>query len=145
MAGREDQAQHVVGGRVLRLASGPHWLAFGLARLDSSQTLHDRLLLDEGPFPPQPVDRAVARNPGDPGARVVRQPVRRPALERDDERLLDRLLGEVEVAENADQRRDRPSRLTPEQAVDDSSLIGGPRDYEAASTLPSAGSKPNCS
>ena len=38
------------------------------------------------------------------------------------ERVLDRVLGEVEVAEGADQRRDRPPRLTPEQAVDD--LVG---------------------
>ena len=45
--------------------------------------------------------------------------VARPALERDHERVLDRLLGEVEVAEDADQGRDRPSRLAPEQAVDD--------------------------
>ena len=50
---------------------------------------------------------------------IVRYAVDRPALERDDERLLHRLLGGVEVAEDADQGRDRPSRLVPEQAVDD--------------------------
>ena len=43
----------------------------------------------------------------------------RPHLERRDERLLDGLLGEVEVAEDADERRDRPARFLAEQAVDD--------------------------
>ena len=34
------------------------------------------------------------------------------------ERLLHRLLGQVEIAEEADQGGHRPSRLTPEQAVE---------------------------
>jgi hypothetical protein len=46
----------------------------------------------------------------------------RPALERDYEGLLDRLLRGVEIPQDPDQTRDRPSRLVPEQAVDD--LIG---------------------
>ena len=37
-------------------------------------------------------------------------------------RLLDRVLGEVEVAEDPDQGGDRPSRLSPEQAVDGSGV-----------------------
>jgi hypothetical protein len=59
-----------------------------------------------------------------------------PALECGHERLLDSLLREVEVAEDADQTRDRPSRLVPEQAVDD--LIGGL--YELAVALVRVGS-----
>ena len=58
--------------------------------------------------------RVVIQAPGLSGT-----PSLGPALERDDERLLDRLLGEVEVAEDADQGGDRPPRLVPEQAVDD--------------------------
>jgi hypothetical protein len=42
--------------------------------------------------------------------------VNRPALERDHERILHRVLGEVEVAEHADEGCGRPSRLAPEQA-----------------------------
>ena len=49
----------------------------------------------------------------------------RPGLERRDERLLDGFLGEVEVAEDADERRDRPALLLAEQAVDD--LVRGRR------------------
>jgi hypothetical protein len=65
------------------------------------------------------VDRPIARDPGDPGPRVVRDTVSRPAFERDYERLLDSLFGGIEVAEDPDQGRDRPPGLTPEQAVDD--------------------------
>jgi hypothetical protein len=55
--------------------------------------------------------------------------MRWPALEGDDERLLDRLLGEIEVAEDPDKRGDRPPRLAPEQAVDEIAAPG----YEADS------------
>ena len=47
------------------------------------------------------------------------EPVAGPALQRDDEGLLHGLLGEVEVAGQPDERRDRPSALFAEQAVDD--------------------------
>ena len=61
-------------------------------------------------------------------------------LERDDEGLLDRLLGGVDVAEDADQARDRPSRLVPEQAVDE--LFGALYEdaFEAGVAPASAGS-----
>ena len=70
------------------------------------------------PLAAEPVDRAVAGDPRDPGAGVVGDAVARPALERDREGVLNRVLGEVEVAEDADQGGDRPPRLAPEQAVD---------------------------
>jgi hypothetical protein len=39
-------------------------------------------------------------------------------LQRGGERILDGLLGEVPVADGADQRRDRPPEVLAEQAVD---------------------------
>ena len=66
---------------------------------------------------PDPVDRPVTGGGDDPGRRVVGHAVARPALERGRERVLDRLLGAVEVAEDAGERRDRLPRLAPEQAV----------------------------
>ena len=45
-------------------------------------------------------------------------PVSGQRLDRDDERLLDRLLGDVDVAEEADQGRDRPAGLLPEDPLD---------------------------
>jgi hypothetical protein len=72
----------------------------------------------EAALAPQPVDRPVARGGCDPGRRVGRNAVARPALERDDEGVLDGLLGAIEVAERARQDGDRLPGLAPEQAVD---------------------------
>ncbi len=68
---------------------------------------------------------------------IVGRAVSRPPLERDDEGLLHRLLGEVEVAEDADQARDRPPRLVPEQAIDE--LIGRFAQERAAAASPDGG------
>jgi hypothetical protein len=76
-------------------------------------------LVEIAALPPKPVDGAVAGSPDDPGAGIGREPVARPALQRDRERVLDGLLREVDVAEDPDQGRERPPRLAPEQAVDD--------------------------
>src|SRR5439155_25285334 len=70
-------------------------------------------------LPAQTVDGLVARGGRDPGPRVVRDTVCRPALQRHGEGLLDGFLCEIEVAGDPDQRRDRPPRLLAEQAVDD--------------------------
>ncbi len=71
----------------------------------------------------QSVDGPVARGRRDPRARVVGHAAVRPGLQGDDERVLDGLLGEVEVAEDADERRDGAALLGAEQSVDD--LVGG--------------------
>ena len=57
----------------------------------------------------QAVDGAVAGGGGDPAARVRRQPGRRPPLARNQERLLDHLFGDVDVAEETDQGGDDPA------------------------------------
>ena len=54
----------------------------------------------------QPIDRAIACRRDDPPGRTGRQTARRPPLARDHECLLDRVLGDVDVAEDADQRSD---------------------------------------
>ncbi len=65
-----------------------------------------------------PVDRAVSRGRHEPGAWVVRRPVARPARRGDREGLLGCLLGEVEVAEEADQGRDDPPPFVAEDPVE---------------------------
>jgi hypothetical protein len=57
--------------------------------------------------------------PGSAPCERSRRPGCPAALEGDHERLLHHLLGEVELAENADQGRDRPTRFLAEQAADD--------------------------
>ena len=66
-----------------------------------------------------PVDRAVARGGHEPGARILRRPVAGPALGGDRERLLGGFLGEVEVAEEADQACEDTAPLVAEDPVED--------------------------
>jgi hypothetical protein len=65
------------------------------------------------------VDRAVPSGGHEPGARVGGRPVARPALGGERERLLRGFLGEVEVAEEADQRREDAPPLVAEDPLED--------------------------
>jgi hypothetical protein len=132
MAGGEDEPQAIVRERI----------DLALVVVDRPQRRQRRELRALGlqsALAPQPVDRPVAGDAGDPGTGVVGDSIARPALDRDRERLLDRLLGCVEVAQNADQGRNRPSGLLPEGAVDDP----GVRYEETSATRPER-SNPNC-
>ena len=80
---------------------------------------------EPGRLAAQPVERLVAGRGDDPAARVGRYAGGRPALGRDGEGLLDRLLGEVDVAEEADQGGHRASRALPEGALDGGSVGAG--------------------
>jgi len=59
------------------------------------------------PLAPEAVDRPPPRDGHDPAAGVRRRTVDRPPLDGEDEGVLDRLLGQRDVAEDADQGRDR--------------------------------------
>ena len=65
------------------------------------------------------VDGPVARGRDEPGAGVGRDAVARPALRGDRERLLRGFLGEVEVAEEADQGSEDASPLVAEDLLED--------------------------
>ena len=65
----------------------------------------------EGLLAADPVDRPVAGRGHDPGARVGGDSVAGPALRCLDERVLHRVLGEVEVTEDAAEDRDRAGAL----------------------------------
>jgi hypothetical protein len=117
MARGEDQAQPLVRDRAHGL------LVLVVAAAERAQLrLERRPAPGEAPLAPQPVDRPVARRRDDPGGGVVGQPALGPALERDQERVLDRLLGAIEIAEDAGEDGDRLSRLAPEQAIDEDVL-----------------------
>ena len=66
----------------------------------------------------QPVDGPVPGRGDQPGAGIVRHPGARPALRRDRERLGGGLLGQVEVAEVADQAGQHPAPLVAENLLD---------------------------
>ena len=76
------------------------------------------LLAEPLALPADPVDRPVAGHRRQPGGRVGRHPVDRPALQRLDARLLERVLGQVQVAEAPDQPAEHPHRLGAEQVLE---------------------------
>jgi len=71
-----------------------------------------------GRFPPEPVDGLVTRRGDDPAARVRGHAGHRPPLGGHHEGLLDRLLGEVDVAEEADQCGHGTAELLAEGQLD---------------------------
>ncbi len=75
-------------------------------------------LLDERAVAAQAVDRAVAGGDRQPGTRIGRHAVAGPPLRGDRERLLSGLLGEVEVAEEADQAREDAAPLVAEDLLE---------------------------
>ena len=92
MAAREDQLQPLVGKPRL-----VHLVLHDLGHLEQSRLLGERAVAA------QTVDRAVSGRDRQPRARVGRRTVARPAFGCDREGLLSGLLGEVKVAEEADQ------------------------------------------
>ena len=71
-----------------------------------------------GCLTPQAVDGAVAGGGDDPSGRARRDPAVRPAPEGLDEGVLDRLLGDVDVTESADQDSNRPPVFLTEDSLD---------------------------
>ena len=121
MATREDEAESIIGDGHVVL-----WWP----RVDRAQVRFDRGVAREHlgllgqSFPTtDAIDRPVPRRRRDPRSWVVRHATLRPGFERRDERVLDGFLGEVEVAQHADQRRDGAALLLAKDAIDD--VVGG--------------------
>jgi hypothetical protein len=113
-----------VGGQG-RVAAGEHQLEPLVGERRLLKAVHGRLrdlqqprLRCERPLAADAVDGAVARRGDQPGSGVRRLAVARPALGRDRERVLRGPLGEVEIAEEADQGRENPSPLLAERVVE---------------------------
>jgi hypothetical protein len=67
---------------------------------------------------PQPVDRLVAADIDQPRARISRDAFARPLHERGREGILHGVLGELEVAKEADQGGQNAAPFVPEQQSD---------------------------
>ena len=74
--------------------------------------------LAQPPLTAQPVDRLPSRRDREPRAGVLRDARARPPLDRRSERLLERVLREVDVAQITDQGGDDPCVLLAEDALD---------------------------
>src|SRR6266516_1075594 len=103
VAAGEDQTQPIVRHRALPLV-----LARRVERREPLQLLE---LLRKAALAPQAVDGLVASRLGHPRTRVRGRALARPLLERRRKRLVHDLLGEVEVAEQADQGGEDAPRL----------------------------------
>ena len=121
MAGHEHEAQQVVADVVveggIEIRRGP--ISF---RLELAAELLVFSLDQLGPA--QPVDRAMLRSGHEPGARVVGDARDRPPLERDDKRILRKLLGNTDVAHDPREAGDEPRLLDPPDCVDRAMGIG---------------------
>jgi hypothetical protein len=106
MAAGERQRQSLVGNRAL-----VHVVLLARRRHEPCRL---RELLGPDALAAQPVDRTIPRRRDDPGERARRDAVPWPPLERGGERVLDGVLGEIEVPERADQDRDGAAPLLAE-------------------------------
>ena len=112
MAAGKDQPQHVV---VERGARRPRRRP---PRSCSNSLRQLALLAAKRDLPADPVDRLVASDIDQPRPRIGRRIGGGPAFQRHRERILQRILGEIEIADQADQRRQRPTRLVAEYFFD---------------------------
>jgi hypothetical protein len=90
----------------------------GLARRGLAQGGQQPQLLGVLRLAAQAIQALAAGGRQQPGARSIRHALARPVLESFDQRLRDELLGQVEVAEEADQARGEPAGLLAEDALE---------------------------
>jgi hypothetical protein len=107
MTAGEHQLEPLVGeGHLLDFVLG------GLAYLEQAGLGRQRAVAAKA------VDCPVTRCSRQPGARIGWDPVARPALGSDRERLLRGFLGEIEVAEKANQRGQNSAPLLAEEELE---------------------------
>ena len=109
MAAREHEAQAFV-------RDGAHVVV--LLRPEPFEPCEELGLPRERAFTADPVDRAVPRGRDDPGGRIARRAVRRPALDGSGKRVLNGVFGELEVTEDADEDRQGTAPLLAEEGLD---------------------------
>jgi hypothetical protein len=105
----EDELEPLVGEGRLLVHGVPH----RLGHLQQAGLRGQRAVAADA------VDRAVAHRRDQPRGRVGRRAVARPALGGDRERLLRGFLGDVEVAEEADERSEDAAPLLAEGLLED--------------------------
>jgi hypothetical protein len=119
MAAGEHQPQAVVAdGGLLALLGRRRGVALG----KHAQALDP---VGDATLAAQAVDRPAPRRGGDPGARAGRDAVARPRRHRSGERVLEGVLGEPDVADLPDQRRENSGALLAEGPLDGVHAVAG--------------------
>src|SRR5439155_25800020 len=108
MAAGEDQAESLVRHRLVTVVQA----------LQLGELLEQLRLARERSLPSDPVDRAVSRGRDQPGAGILRRAVAGPALQGGRDRVLEGVLRELEVAEDADQGGEDAAPLLAEDGFD---------------------------
>ncbi len=126
VAGGEDETQQVVAHVVVERRGQVRVVDIRGRPADLGE------LLPVAGAPAQQVDGAVLGRRHQPGAGVVRHPVRRPPLQRDDQRVLGQLLGEADVADQARETRDDPGGLDPPDRLHHAAGIGGRHGHRSS-------------
>jgi hypothetical protein len=116
MTAGEDEPQPVIG-------DAAHVGLVAAERFEFAEPRERFGLLRAYSLAPQPIDGPISCRGDDPRSRILRDAARRPGAKSVEECLLYRLFSKIEVAEDADKGRDRPSLLLPEQAVDDPACL----------------------
>jgi hypothetical protein len=106
---REQQLQALVGEG----ARGHRFVLNGLGKLEQARLCGERAIAADA------IDRAIARRRDQPSAWCRRKALARPTLGGCGEGFLSCFLGEVEVAEEADQRRQDATPLVCKDALED--------------------------
>src|SRR5512133_154295 len=129
VAAGEDEAKAFVGDRA-------HAVFFlGAQALESCEQLG---LACERALAADPVDRAVAGRRDDPCTGIARRALSRPALDGRREGVLHRVLGALEVTEDADENGNRTSPLLAKDGVDVYCVTSGRISTEP---LPASGTR----
>src|SRR5262249_54507807 len=108
----EDESQTIVFDAALILEGG------GRRWVRTRERNRDRAQRDRASIAPSAIDRAVTARADEPRPWVCWNRVASPRLDRDREGLLHRLLGAVEVAEEADERREDSPGVLAVHSVD---------------------------
>ena len=121
MTGYEHETQEIIADVIVECGIG---IRHGDRVLGLDRAAELRLLALEQGSPAQKIDGPVLGGGHEPGARIVRDARLWPALERDQQSVLGKLLGKTDVAHDPHEAGNEPRRLDSPDRIDGAMCIG---------------------